>query len=58
MAVLAKDETVSEECEFFITIDKNKPRRKNILAPIIPIPAPVVVISEPIIETPAPDITP
>ena len=42
MVAFAEDETVTEECKFKITIDKKKPRRKNIISPKIVTPEPVV----------------
>ncbi len=41
MVAFAEDVTVTEECKFKITIDKKKPKRKNIIKPVI---APIVPI--------------
>ena len=54
MCVVAEDETVTEEGNFFITIDKTKPQRKNIIAPVTVTPEPVVVTPIPVVVTPEP----
>ncbi len=54
MVAFAEDVTIIEECKFKITIDKKKPKRKNIISPKVAITVPIVAVSEEVAVTPKP----
>ncbi|MEI6823380.1 MAG: hypothetical protein WCL51_15725 [Bacteroidota bacterium] len=56
MVAFAEDVTVTEECKFKITIDKIKPKRKNIICPkvAVTVPVSIVAIPEAVVVTPEP----
>ncbi len=59
MAIYDTDEAVAEECKFKMKIDKTKPKRKNIIAPVVATPAPIVVVAKaPIIPIEIPVVPP
>jgi len=58
MAIYDTDESVAEECQFKMKIDKKKPQRKNIIAPVVATPAPIVATAETLIVLPETKVVP